>query len=142
MMMTREAPATNRPPPETPAQRLVRWAFWCAVAAVLVLTLVPGHYLPQKGPFNFWDKAQHAPAFGGLTALGAGSTSADVLQALKPVKASPGWALLGIFTPGGEVAVLRTAVNTPASTVRNHRVTRYTHIPNHSCRAVCQRNRL
>lgn len=41
----------------------------------------------------------------------AGSTSADVLQALKPVKASPGWALLGVFTPGaapgGEVAGLR-----------------------------------
>ena len=49
---------------------MVRRTFWCAVAAVLVLTLVPGHYLPQKGPFNFWDKAQHALAFGGLTALG------------------------------------------------------------------------
>ena len=70
MMMTREASATNGPPPETPAQRMVRWVFWCAIAAVLVLTLVPGHYLPQKGPFNFWDKAQHALAFGGLTTLG------------------------------------------------------------------------
>jgi FlaA1/EpsC-like NDP-sugar epimerase len=39
------------------------------------------------------------------------STSADVFQALKPMKASPGWALLGVFTPhaatGGEVAGLR-----------------------------------
>ena len=34
------------------------------------------------------------------------------------------------------------AVNTRASTVCSHRVIPYTHIPSHSCRAVCQRNRL
>lgn len=49
---------------------IARATFWLATLALLVLTLVPGHYLPEKGPFNFWDKAQHGLAFAVLTALG------------------------------------------------------------------------
>ena len=53
--------------------KLQHWAralFWLATLAMVVLTLVPGQYLPDKGPFNFWDKAQHALAFAVITALG------------------------------------------------------------------------
>ena len=46
-----------------------RAAFWLATVAVLVLTLLPAEHLPAKGPFNFWDKAQHALAFAVLTVL-------------------------------------------------------------------------
>ena len=53
-----------------PHRRLARAAFWLSTAAVLALTLVPAQYLPEKGPFNFWDKAQHVLAFGVLTGLG------------------------------------------------------------------------
>ena len=51
-------------------QPLARAAFWLATASVLVLTLMPASQLPPLGPFNFWDKAQHALAFAVLTVLG------------------------------------------------------------------------
>lgn len=41
--------------------------FWCALATVVVLSLMPGALLPSA--FNFWDKAQHALGFAGLTVL-------------------------------------------------------------------------
>jgi len=41
--------------------------FWCALATVVVLSLLPGAMLPPV--FNFWDKAQHALGFAGLTWL-------------------------------------------------------------------------
>ena len=46
-----------------------RAAFWLAALAVLVLMLLPAEHV-QRLPLNFWDKAQHALAFGGLTLLG------------------------------------------------------------------------
>ena len=46
-----------------------RAAFWLAALAVLVLMLLPAEHV-QRLPFKFWDKAQHALAFGGLTLLG------------------------------------------------------------------------
>lgn len=41
--------------------------FWCALATVVVLSLLPVPMLPPV--FNFWDKAQHALGFFGLTLL-------------------------------------------------------------------------
>lgn len=52
--------------------RLQAWArpvFWLATLAVLLLTLLPTEHLLSKGPFDFWDKAQHALAFFMLTLL-------------------------------------------------------------------------
>jgi hypothetical protein len=48
---------------------MARAAFWLVTLAVLVLTLIPAQQV-QYLPFNFWDKAQHALAFGVLTGLG------------------------------------------------------------------------
>lgn len=41
--------------------------FWCALATVVVMSLLPGPMLPSS--INFWDKAQHALGFFGLTGL-------------------------------------------------------------------------
>lgn len=41
--------------------------FWCALVTVVVLSLLPGPMLPSV--VNFWDKAQHALGFLGLTWL-------------------------------------------------------------------------
>lgn len=51
-------------------QLWARAAFWLATVGLLVLTLMPAEQLPPLGPFNFWDKAQHALAFAVLTSLG------------------------------------------------------------------------
>ncbi len=45
------------------------WGFWLAVLTVGVLTVLPTDMLPT-GAFDFWDKAQHAIAFGILSFLG------------------------------------------------------------------------
>lgn len=42
-------------------------AFWCALVTVVALSLMPGAMLPPV--FSFWDKAQHALGFFGLTWL-------------------------------------------------------------------------
>ncbi|MBL8386989.1 MAG: VanZ family protein [Hydrogenophaga sp.] len=39
--------------------------FWCLVAAVGVLSLMPVDRLPEQ-IFDIWDKAQHATGFAGL----------------------------------------------------------------------------
>jgi VanZ family protein len=44
-------------------------AFWLACATVAVLSLLPADQLPT-GLFDWWDKAQHALAFAGLSLLG------------------------------------------------------------------------
>jgi VanZ family protein len=44
-------------------------AFWGAVAAVLVLSLLPVDRLPEQ-VLDLWDKAQHAFGFAVLTVLG------------------------------------------------------------------------
>ena len=49
-------------------------AFWraamvCTVMTVAVLTLLPADRLPPVPVFSWWDKAQHALAFGVLTLL-------------------------------------------------------------------------
>lgn len=47
--------------------RLRRLAFWGALTVVVVMSLLPGALLPNV--FSFWDKAQHALGFFGLTLL-------------------------------------------------------------------------
>lgn len=53
----------------TPPRWLAGSAFWLASLALLALTLLPGQQLLHL-PLNFWDKAQHALAFGTLSLLG------------------------------------------------------------------------
>lgn len=48
---------------------MIRPAFWLACAVIAVLSLLPDGYLPL-GTFDWWDKAQHALAFGVLGILG------------------------------------------------------------------------
>ena len=77
-------------------QRPARILFWIATAAVLVLTLMPAQFLPEKGPFNFWDKAQHALAFAVLT----------LLSLLGWRQRAARWRLvLGLLTLGGAIEV-------------------------------------
>jgi VanZ family protein len=53
-------------PPE--AAWWVRWLFWALVGITLVLSLLPVEQLPRE--VHFWDKAQHALGFAGLSFLG------------------------------------------------------------------------
>lgn len=43
------------------ANRTFRWLFWVAMAATLVLSLLPPSGIPPM--LSFWDKAQHALGF-------------------------------------------------------------------------------
>ena len=45
-----------------------KFAFWTCFMAINALALTPGPYLPPE-IFNWWDKAQHAIAFGVLAVL-------------------------------------------------------------------------
>ena len=44
-------------------------AFWICFIAINALALSPAPYLPPLEIFNWWDKAQHAIAFGTLAVL-------------------------------------------------------------------------
>ena len=44
-------------------------AFWICFIAINALALSPAPYLPPLEIFNWWDKAQHAIAFGMLAVL-------------------------------------------------------------------------
>ena len=69
---------------------LVQAAFWLAGVAVAVLSLLPVEHLPPIA-FSWWDKAQHALAFGVLGCLGLLAYPSRQLQAI-------GWLLLfGVF---------------------------------------------
>ena len=46
-------------------------AFWICFIAINALALSPAPYLPPLEIFNWWDKAQHAIAFGALAVLAA-----------------------------------------------------------------------
>jgi VanZ family protein len=46
---------------------VLKGAFWVCFVVINALALMPGSYLPPV--FNWWDKAQHAIAFGTLTVL-------------------------------------------------------------------------
>ena len=46
---------------------VLKGAFWVCFVVINALALMPGSYLPTV--FNWWDKAQHAIAFGTLTVL-------------------------------------------------------------------------
>ena len=48
---------------------LLKWLFWICFWGVNVLALSPAPYLPPLEIFNWWDKAQHAIAFGALAVL-------------------------------------------------------------------------
>ena len=64
--------------------RVFRRLFWVACAAVSVLSLLPGEFLPPVA-FNWWDKAQHALAFlmlGGLGLVAYPKTARLVLMGL------------------------------------------------------------
>jgi VanZ family protein len=77
-----------------------RFLFWGACAALIVLALIPGAYLPPD-VFNWWDKAQHALAFlalGGLGLLAYPKTARLVLMgllvygaAIELAQAATGW---------------------------------------------------
>ena len=49
--------------------RLLKLLFWIAFMGINVLALSPAPYLPPLEIFNWWDKAQHAIAFGALAVL-------------------------------------------------------------------------
>lgn len=57
--------------------------FWSALLAVVVLSLIPVPLVPQA--FSFWDKAQHALAFFGLTVLACWAYPHSRWQTLLPV---------------------------------------------------------
>jgi VanZ family protein len=79
--------------------KLQPWAcglFWLAALSVLVLSLLPGQYLPQGGPLNFWDKAQHATAFAVLTGLG---------QVAWPRRPQRALLILGLICFGGAIEI-------------------------------------
>ncbi len=46
---------------------VLKGAFWVCFVVINALALMPGSYLPPV--FDWWDKAQHAIAFGTLTVL-------------------------------------------------------------------------
>lgn len=46
---------------------VLKGAFWVCFVVISALALMPGSYLPPV--FNWWDKAQHAIAFGTLAVL-------------------------------------------------------------------------
>ena len=47
---------------------VLKGAFWVCFVVISALALSPAPYLPPE-LFNWWDKAQHAIAFGTLTVL-------------------------------------------------------------------------
>jgi VanZ family protein len=49
--------------------RYLKFLFWTSFVAINILALSPAPYLPPLEIFNWWDKAQHAIAFGALTVL-------------------------------------------------------------------------
>jgi VanZ family protein len=61
--------------------RFIRFGFWLALTVLSILFLLPQHYLVPD-IFDWWDKLQHALAFGLLTLLGllAYSTNKTPLQ--------------------------------------------------------------
>ena len=48
---------------------VLKGMFWLCFVAVNTLALSPAPYLPPLEIFNWWDKAQHAIAFGVLAVL-------------------------------------------------------------------------
>ncbi len=59
--------------------QIFRVLFWAVCAAVTILSLLPGDYLPS-GAFDWWDKAQHALAFLLLCGLGLLAYSSRATQ--------------------------------------------------------------
>ena len=49
--------------------RFLKVLFWMSFVAINILALSPAPYLPPLEIFNWWDKAQHAIAFGVLAVL-------------------------------------------------------------------------
>jgi VanZ family protein len=47
----------------------LKGAFWVCFVVINALALSPAPYLPPLEIFSWWDKAQHAIAFGTLTVL-------------------------------------------------------------------------
>ncbi len=50
---------------------VLKGAFWVCFVVLNALALSPAPYLPPLEIFSWWDKAQHAIAFGTLTLLAA-----------------------------------------------------------------------
>jgi VanZ family protein len=71
--------------------------FWCTLVTVVALSLMPGAMLPPV--FNFWDKAQHALGFFGLTWL--------ALSAYP--KKSPYQIGMGLLLAGGAIELAQSA---------------------------------
>ena len=49
--------------------KLFRFVFWLSFVGLTGLALSPAPYIPPLDIFNWWDKAQHAIAFGTLAVL-------------------------------------------------------------------------
>ena len=47
----------------------LKFLFWTSFVVINILALSPAPYLPPLEIFNWWDKAQHAIAFGVLAVL-------------------------------------------------------------------------
>lgn len=92
--LPRATPTRTPRPQDADVRKLV---FWCALATVLVLSLLPGALLPPV--FNFWDKAQHALGFFGLTGL------ALLAYPQKPLLHIG----LGLLLAGGAIEVAQSA---------------------------------
>jgi hypothetical protein len=81
------------------AVSIARAVFLLACLALVILTLVPGDFLPAKGPFNFWDKTQHALAFAVLTVLGLWGWPRQTLH----------WRLVvGLVSLGGAIEIAQS----------------------------------
>ena len=73
-----------------------RWLFWPAVALVVWGELTPS---PPPELKDFWDKAEHFTAYGGLA--GMASLALGLQRRLA-------WAILGILVLGGTLEILQT----------------------------------
>ncbi|MCU0966517.1 MAG: VanZ family protein [Burkholderiaceae bacterium] len=72
-------------------------AFWLACATVAVLSLLPADVL-AGGVFDWWDKAQHALGFAGLSLLG-----------LWAHPGRSGWVIPGLLVFGAGIEVAQAA---------------------------------
>jgi VanZ family protein len=79
-------------------QRCVRLSFGFTIAALVALTLAPIGYLKPLQAVTFWDKAEHALAFGGLA-----------LQGLLAYPRRPLVLLLLLLLLGGVIELIQAA---------------------------------
>ncbi|MDM7942988.1 MAG: VanZ family protein [Hydrogenophaga sp.] len=77
--------------------RLIRIAFWCSAAALVIASLMPVDLLPPQAA-SIWDKGQHAFGFAWLALLG-----------LLAFEKRPWTVVVGLVILGGVVELLQAA---------------------------------